>query len=288
MHIKKNQSDIWENVWQSVINDPPKQHKKNSQRHLQRWDKKAKGFLERTSEPKATQRKQRIINWLKNEGALTKDTKVLDIGAGPGNWAIPFSQEVAHVTALEPSKEMVMLLKKRMDENNINNISIDQRRWESVNIHEDPYDNQFDLVFASMTPGINSPETLKKLIGASKKFCYLSCFSGQGWRESYAQLWHEIVGKPLGPNPGDIIYPFTVIYGMGYKPDLRFEQWTYVREDPVDSAIEDVLYFLEDYIDLTDAIKRQVTETIKNQSTDGIFRKEKLVSQGIMLWKVTP
>ncbi|ETR71757.1 MAG: SAM-dependent methyltransferase [Candidatus Magnetoglobus multicellularis str. Araruama] len=286
MQIKNHQTNIWENIWQSVINDPLKRHEKDTQRHLQRWDKKAKGFLERASEPEATQRKQNTIRLLKNEGVLTKDTKVLDIGAGPGNWAISFAQEVAHVTALEPSKEMVMLLKQRMDENNINNISVDQRTWESVHLNEDQYDKQFDLVFASMTPGVNSPETLKKMIGASKKFCYLSCFSGQGWRESYAQLWHDIVGKPLGPNPGDIIYPFTVIYGMGYKPSLHFEQWTYVREDPVDSAIEDVLYFFEDYIDITDTIHKQVTEAIKSQSTDGIFRKEKLVSQGIMLWKV--
>jgi len=281
-----HQTDIWKNIWQSVINDPPKRHEKNMQRHLQRWDKMAKGFSERTSEVEVTQRKQRIIKWLKDEGVLTKDAKVLDIGAGPGNWALSFAQEVAHVTALEPSKEMVMLLKQRMDQNNMNNITVDQRTWESINIQEDQYDKAFDLVFASMTPGINSPETLTKMIGASKKFCYLSCFSGQGWRESYAQLWHDIVGKPLGPNPGDIIYPFTVIYGMGYKPHLHFEQWMHVREDTVDRAIEEVLYFFEDYIDITDAIKNQVTETIIKQSTDGIYRIEKVVSQGIMLWQV--
>jgi hypothetical protein len=56
----------------------------------------------------------------------------------------------------------------------------------------------------------------------------------------------------------------------------------------IDSTIEDVLYFFEDYFDITDAIKKQVIETIQHQSTDGIFRKEKLVSQGIILWKVTP
>jgi len=288
MQIKNNQMKIWENIWESVINDPPKRHEKNTQRHLQRWDKKAKSFSERTTGTDASQRKQRIIKWLQNEGVLTKNAKVLDIGAGPGNWAIPFAQAVSHVTALEPSKEMVTILKQRMDEYNINNITIDNRTWESVDLNEDQYDKQFDLVFASMTPGVNSPETLKKMIGASKNFCYLSCFSGQGWRESYSQLWHDIVGKPLGPNPGDIIYPFTVIYGMGFKPNLHFEKWTYVREDPVDIAIEDVLYFFEDYIDITDAIKKKVTETIKNQSTDGIFRNDKRVSQGIMLWQINP
>jgi predicted O-methyltransferase YrrM len=288
MQMNNHQRKIWENIWQSVIDDPPKRHEKNTQRHLERWDKKAKGFSERTSEADATQRKQKIIKWLQNEGALTKDAKVLDIGAGPGNWAISFAQEVAHVTALEPSKEMVIILKQRMDEYNINNITVDQRTWESVDLNEDQYNNQFDLVFASMTPGVNSPETLKKMIGASKNFCYLSRFSGQGWRESYAQLWHDIVGKPLGPNPGDIIYPFTVIYGMGFKPNLHFEQWMHVREEPVDSAIEDVLYFFEEYIDITDAIRKQVTEAIKSQSTDGIFRNDKHVSQGIMLWQVKP
>jgi hypothetical protein len=88
MQINNLHSKIWENIWQSVINDPPKRHEKNTQRHLELWDKKAKGFSERTSEADAAQRKQKIIKWLQDEGALTKDAKVLDIGAGPGNWAI--------------------------------------------------------------------------------------------------------------------------------------------------------------------------------------------------------
>ena len=37
---------------------------------------------------------------------ITPDMKVLDIGAGPGNLAIPMAQKAAWVTALEPSPGM--------------------------------------------------------------------------------------------------------------------------------------------------------------------------------------
>lgn len=41
---------------------------------------------------------------------LTPDSSMLDIGAGPGSFTIPFAQHIKSVTAIEPSKGMVAFL----------------------------------------------------------------------------------------------------------------------------------------------------------------------------------
>ncbi len=43
-----------------------------------------------------------------------------------------------------------------------------------------PQTNAFALVFASMSPGVQDPETLEKVMQASRNFCYRSTFSGDG------------------------------------------------------------------------------------------------------------
>ena len=43
-----------------------------------------------------------------------EESRVLDIGAGPGTLAIPFDQKVAHVTAVEPAECMCSVMREKM------------------------------------------------------------------------------------------------------------------------------------------------------------------------------
>ncbi|WP_419657191.1 uncharacterized protein Dvar_63280 [Desulfosarcina variabilis str. Montpellier] len=81
---------------------------------------------------------------------------------------------------------------------------------------------QFDLVFASMSPGVRDPETLKKAMQASRDFCYLNTFSGGSWRGCYNDLWQRITGQELESTSWDFIYPFTYVCSRGYRPFDRF------------------------------------------------------------------
>jgi precorrin-6B methylase 2 len=54
--------------------------------------------------------------------ALTPESRVLDIGAGPGSLAIPLAEMVAHVTAVEPAEGMMEILKQNMETYGTRNI----------------------------------------------------------------------------------------------------------------------------------------------------------------------
>ncbi|MCK5097774.1 MAG: methyltransferase domain-containing protein [Desulfobacteraceae bacterium] len=283
-----DKQDFWEEKWKVVQEKSPFKTRciRNTNDKVNRWNKMAQWFSKQTSNGDAEKKRNKIISMLEKEGALDSNTRVLDVGAGPGNWAVPLSGKSAHVTALEPAKEMVKLMQEKIEQDKISNISIDQRRWEDVDLEADDMEKKYDLVFASMTPGVNNPATLKKLINASRKFCYLSGFSGQGVRQSYADIWKLFFNEKTNDNSGDIIYPFNLLYSMGYRPKLQFFTWSHLKDHKPDEAIEQMENFLWMYMDITSEVKQKVAKYVEEHSENGIFRQKKDICQGIMLWQV--
>ena len=55
----------------------------------------------------------------------------------------------------------------------LSHISFICEDWDAISIQERNYQNQFDFVFAHMTPAIHNTETLVKLQACSKKWCML-------------------------------------------------------------------------------------------------------------------
>ena len=82
-------------------------------------------------------------------GVLTADSTMLDIGAGPGSFTIPFAQHIKSVTAIEPSKGMVEVLKENAKEAGVDNFDIIEELIQDLP-QDDSSDFQFDLVAVSL------------------------------------------------------------------------------------------------------------------------------------------
>ena len=68
------------------------------------WSKDANGYLEDVKAERALY--EEVVQRLINEGWVLKDDSILDIGSGPGTFAIPFSRHVRSVTALDDADGM--------------------------------------------------------------------------------------------------------------------------------------------------------------------------------------
>ena len=101
----KNQQ-FWEDTWLLAIDQS--QGKYSSEDNVKRWDKRAAGFAKRTATPEALKRKEKILSMLTDAGVLKPGVTILDIGAGPGSWAIPMAEAGAEVTAIEPSQGILL------------------------------------------------------------------------------------------------------------------------------------------------------------------------------------
>lgn len=162
-------------------------------------------------------RVEKTIEWTD----VKQDSRVLDIGAGPGALAIPFAKKAAHVTAVEPAVGMVSILREKMAEQGVQNITIVQKRWEAVRVKED-LKQPYDVVIASFSLGMDDIRAaIEKMIAASSRYVYLYHFAGStSWDLQWKELWPKLHGSGYHPAPKcDVLY--NVLYQMGIYPHVR-------------------------------------------------------------------
>ncbi|SFG07672.1 methyltransferase, FkbM family [Desulfotomaculum arcticum] len=289
MQLFPNSSpEFWVRLWQEARENSPMARRRcrSEQEMVDNWSRRARSFARRTGNAGGQGRQRAALDLLEQEGVLGPEVRVLDIGAGPGNFAIPMARLAGQVTALEPAAEMVKIMEARAGAEQLENITVIRRTWQEIQLEEDGLAGKFDLVFASMTPGVRDPETLQKMIGASRDYCYLSGFSGRRWGEAHSELWRRFFNEDIGESPGDIIYPFGLLYAMGYRPSLRFAAGRQVQEQTPEEAIENLVRFFWGYLDITAGVRREIEEYVQKRAGDGIFRQRINGCHGMMLWRV--
>jgi SAM-dependent methyltransferase len=283
--------ETWKRCWLDAKKRSPvnRRERRGEGAEIERWNIRASSYTEHSESEESRDRREWITTWLESEGALQADFRVLDIGAGPGNYAAVLSRKVAEVAALEPAASMTAILKNRIRKEGIENIRITRKTWEEVSLEAEGWHQAFDLVFASMCPGVSTPDTLEKMVAASRNFCYLSGWSGSRWGKwglSQSELWPRIFGEQLGDYPGDILYSFGLLYALGYRPELRFLQPRVHLEMDSEEAVEGLAEHLSSYTEITPAIRETVSVYVQGYNRMGRFTQEYTTCQGLMLWQV--
>lgn len=151
---------------------------------------------------------------------ITPESRVLDIGAGPGTLALPLAPRVREVTAVEPGAGMVAIMREHAAKEGITNIACVQKLWEDVDIARDlkaPY----DCVVASLSLTMHDiREALAKMDAASSGSVHLFWFADMAlWERMAADLQVLLFKRPYYPGPkADCL--FGVLYQMGIYPDV--------------------------------------------------------------------
>jgi SAM-dependent methyltransferase len=152
---------------------------------------------------------------------ITKNSRVLDIGAGPGTLAIPLAPRVKEITAIEPGEGMVAILNERMRKEGITNVTTIQKRWEDIDPASD-LDGQYDVVIASLSLTMEDIRmALQKMNAASRDSVYLFWFVDMPfWERMYADLWKPLHGSEYHPGPkADCL--FGVLYQLGIYANVE-------------------------------------------------------------------
>jgi 16S rRNA G527 N7-methylase RsmG len=152
---------------------------------------------------------------------ITPESRVLDIGAGPGNIALRLAKKAAHVTAIEPAQGMAGIFREQIKLENADNILLINKRWEDVDADFElrpPY----DLCFASFSLGmLDLLESIGKMISVTAKIIVLYWHAGlQSFDEDATALSPLLYSKKHYPVPGSNII-FNLLYDMGIYPDVK-------------------------------------------------------------------
>ncbi len=140
------------------------------------WNNRAEEFNKLVTQGSPDERILKIVGFLSHMSLLTQNSSVLDIGCGPGRFAVEFAKQSTDVTGLDISDKMLGYAVKNAEAANLANTSFKKLNWDEVNLEDYGWNKRFDLVTAINSPGIHDRITLEKMIAASKEYCFLSNF----------------------------------------------------------------------------------------------------------------
>jgi len=175
-----------------------------------------------------------------------KKTKLLEIGAATGRYAIPLAQRECEVTAVDLTPKHIKILKEKAKKLNLKNINIHQGCALDLPLEN----NTFDIVL-NLGPLYHLPddETCKRAISeavrATKPGGYLfSSFMGDFYiKNRFAKLTKDLaqVGH-LNPSPDDIVFRgHEVTQVRSYYDNLNTKEFHMLTTDGTSYSITEEL-----------------------------------------------
>ncbi len=279
-------NENWEALWQKAKMARQERTGAGPGKDGEIWDKRARHFDRKVDGGEGSARVDAIMDFLEAEKVFSPGMSVIDIGCGQGTITLQLAMRAARVFALDPSKKMLQLLAGKVEEMGLPHVHAILERWQEVDLEEYGWRDKFDLAFASMSPGINDAESLRKMMASSKKYCYLSTFAGRRDRPR-DELWELITGKPFEPGDLDIIYPLNLLYTWGYRPSLRF--YRHYRSDwfPLEEAVENLLQYLHLATSEEEKARKVVQDYVSARQQDARFFHERDIYHGMLIWDKT-
>ena len=239
------------------------------------WDKAAPGFYKRT-------RKDDYQNVLFEKLILDKNDVVLDVGCGEGSVTIPIAKKVKKVIGIDSSKKMLEYLKKRADENNLNNIETILKPIEEITYDEI---GEVDTVICSRSLNGIVPidYTLSQLNKIAKKYVFITIFGPEN--KKIEKDFEREIGIKTEDFP-DYNYFFNILFNLGIYANIeRFDLNNYRKYDSIEDAMDNGKFRLDLYNDeekklLKDYLERILTYDEENKKYYNIKDK----ADWILIW----
>lgn len=247
------------------------------------WNQRAEGFNRAVIKESKEARTREVVEFLKNKGALAEDFTVLDIGSGPGAYSIAFSTLVKKIEAIDISPEMMAYARANIEKKRIKNVNLRLLSWEEVDIKDIGWAKKFDLVFASMSPGINNMETLLKMSEASRGYCFMSSFARRKDR-LLDGIREYVYGEASNRNwDKKIYYAYNILWKLGYFPEIIYKDHNKTRE----YEFEDAVKIYSDHIQKPgeEDISDKVREYLRINFEDGRVVNKSEVKIAWIFWK---
>lgn len=278
-------SGFWEKAWEEAnIKDKERREKKA----VDVWNRRAANYERNVGSDSGQKRVDASLAFLESYGILNRKLKIMDLGCGPGNFSLAFAERGHSVWALDPAEKMLEQLRMKLEtkpelEARVTPVVAD---WIPLELEDYGWEKHFDLIFASMTPGINNVPTLQKAINASKGYVYLSRFAGPRSQPSVEAIWQRLHGSVYYSQSLDILFPQNWLYATGYRPAAHYVRWEREHSQPVADAVDEIRNVLALRLDMNDAVEAAIEDYVAKQAKDGIFTEIKGATSAMLLWRV--
>lgn len=282
--IDKDTLELWTNFWEETIQYDPRSKVVKPEV----WNKIAEKYEKNHDPQKEAEQLTIFFDLLESTGIDLNGARVLDIGAGTGSLSIPLAKRGALVTALDFSEGM---LKKLTERANQEQVSIEQtitQSWDTIDLDKEGFRNHFDLVIASMTPAIRTPDDFRHMLDAAKGVCYYNGWIKAQWDPAYYELHHLLYNDQLWKrNPfafDGFFIPFVYLYLLGYHPKIILKKVEWQSKETIDDIVESVFTYFSVHQNNDKGIKPRIREFFAARAPDGIYESKSIVTTGVMVW----
>jgi len=230
------------------------------------WSRRAEDYSERRK-TNLYEFGENVWSVLASHGVVGNQSRVIEVGSGPGTFVIPFSKHTGHMTAVEPAEGMIRVIRENAREAGIENYDIINRIWQDVNTPD--IRGIYDLAITSTV--IWMFRDIMQQIGRMEEVTRGHCCVVEGIDSTDAlgkKLWHGIMGEdPFPPFPG---YPivFNLLYQNGRIPQVRIVEATSRRS--TENLLKMYRIFYSLYTELTPAVDGKIRSALLADSTNGI------------------
>ncbi len=273
----------WNKVWKDTLEKQLALNRNVDCSSIWHGEKNARQFWRMFQDDKARAVTEKRIKDLK----LSPDSRVLDIGSGPGTLAIPIARQVAHVTAVEPSDGMMNVMQENIKEYGIENIDTVHKDWEAVDVRSD-LSAPYDVVFASYSLGMKDIRaSIRKMMDASSKYIYLYWFAGEtSWDIHSRKLWPSLHGCEYQPAPKcNVLY--NVLYDMEIYPNVSVFPFEHIhRYANFEEAVEDFKSYYNVTSDSQETVLRDYLEGILEPDNGNLIQRGGWSTRVKMWWEI--
>lgn len=272
-------AEFWAQAW-AEYRQAGNKRRPDPKAWIEFWNKFAGRYAEHNDANRQTH--QAIIDNLIGQGAIKPGDTLIDIGCGPGTYALPLAAKGVKVTGLDTASQMLATLQHEAANAGLSdNINLLNADWSDL-----PAQPTYDVAFAAKSPAINDYNSLMKMTKVARKVCCLIGFAGQHDLELRRLLWEKLLAEPA-PGPSfDIIYPLNILYQEGYRPNLTFYSYSHCEEEPLDYLIDHYTrYFAMLGVGGSD-VEANIHSFLENRAVDGRCTEQAKTTVGVMWWKV--
>jgi len=224
----------WPLLWRQIVDAHTAGRAQEPEGQGDMWAKKARGF--NASVKKRWDRDDSSRRFIIERLQANPGSTVLDIGAGTGAWACMLAPYAKKVTALEPSKAMLEVLRENVREMGLANVEIVDGTWPEARVE----DHDFSLCSHAMYGATDIQAFFRRMDEVTRRCCILlmRVTTPDGLM---AEIARHIWGQPHDSPNFHIGY--NALLQMGIYANVLMEDtglWEPWTNDTLEEAVQEV------------------------------------------------
>lgn len=207
---------------------------RESRRAERKWDAMAPTFYGQEVPAFA---ESPLLRLTEREGMAGPESRVLEIGCGPGKYCLALAGRCASVTGLDISEKMLDYARGEAARLGLDNADFRRADWGAVDLDALGWRGAFDLALAWLTPAVIDYESFFKFCAASRSWCVLGNHVRRA--ESLSDRFRSLFGLEAAETAeDDLIYATAALLRLGKRPRLAYAENNWERTGGLEELYE--------------------------------------------------